>query len=53
MDLPADRSTRQLTVRLGQIGSIAKGASIGLIGALVVIAAIRFRPDEASGSTPR
>lgn len=34
---------------LGQIGSIAKGASIGLIGALVMIAAIRFRPEEASG----
>jgi Domain of Unknown Function (DUF1206) len=49
MDLPPHRSARQLTVRLGQIGSIAKGASIGQIGALVVIAAIRFRPEEASG----
>ena len=49
MNLPADRKTRDLTVRLGQVGFIAKGASIGLIGVLVVIAAIRFRPDESSG----
>jgi hypothetical protein len=49
MDLPPDRCARRLTVCLGQIGSIAKGASIGLIGALVVIAAIRFQPEEAFG----
>lgn len=49
MDLPADHKARDLTVRLGQIGFIAKGASIGLIGVLVVVAAIRFRPDESSG----
>lgn len=48
-DLPSDRSARQLPLRLHQVGSIAEGASIGSIGVLVVITAIRFRPDEASG----
>ncbi|MFC4948081.1 DUF1206 domain-containing protein [Pseudonocardia sp. GCM10023141] len=49
MALPSERGARRLIVRLGQIGSIAKGASIGLIGGFVVVAAIRFRPEEASG----
>ena len=35
--------------RTGQVGFIAKGLSVALIGILVVIAAIRFDPDEASG----
>lgn len=49
MDLPADRRAREVAERTGQVGFIAKGAAIGLIGVLVVVAAIRFRPDEASG----
>lgn len=49
MDLPSDHSARQVAVRTGQVGFIAKGLSIALIGALVVVAAVRFRPEEASG----
>jgi len=49
MDLPADRKAKQVAERTGQVGFIAKGFSIALIGLLVVIAAIRFDPAEASG----
>lgn len=49
MDLPSDRRARTVSERTGQIGFIAKGVSIALIGILVVVAAITFRPEEASG----
>ncbi len=49
MSLPSDQRARQVAERTGQVGFIAKGISIALIGVLVVVAAIRFRPDEASG----
>lgn len=49
MDVPSDRRVREVAERTGQIGFVAKGVSIGLIGVLVVVAAIRFRPEEASG----
>lgn len=49
MDAPADRRAREILERTGQVGSVAKGVSIGLIGVLVVVAAIRFRPEEATG----
>jgi hypothetical protein len=49
MDMPLDRRARRATVRTGQVGFIAKGVSVALIGALVVVAAVRFRPEEASG----
>jgi hypothetical protein len=49
MDLPSDRKAREVAVRTGQIGFVAKGVAIALIGLLVVIAALRFRPEEASG----
>jgi hypothetical protein len=49
MTLPADRTARATAVRVGQFGYIAKGITIALIGVLVVIAAVRFRPHEASG----
>jgi len=49
MDVPSDRRVRKVAERTGQIGFVAKGVSIGLIGVLVVVAAIRFRPEEASG----
>ncbi|WP_219416167.1 DUF1206 domain-containing protein [Pseudonocardia nigra] len=49
MDLPSDRTAREAAVRTGQVGFIAKGAAIALIGVLVVVAAIRFRPEEAAG----
>jgi hypothetical protein len=49
MDLPADQKARQVAERSGQVGFIAKGISVALIGLLVVVAAIRFQPDQASG----
>ncbi len=49
MSLPSDRSARTVALRTGQVGFVAKGVSICLIGVLVVVAAVRFRPDEATG----
>jgi hypothetical protein len=49
MTLPPDRAARAAAVRAGEFGYIAKGITIALIGVLVVIAAVRFRPQEASG----
>ena len=49
MDMPSDQKTRQAVERSGQVGFIAKGVSIGVIGVLVVIAAIRFDPAKAAG----
>jgi hypothetical protein len=49
MDLPSDEKARATAVRLGQVGFIAKGFSVVMIGGLLVTAAIRFRPEEANG----
>ena len=46
MNMPSDQKARQAVERTGQIGSIAKGVSIGVIGVLVVIAADPVRPGE-------
>jgi hypothetical protein len=47
MSLPSDRRARQVALRSGQIGFVGKGVAIGIVGVLVVIAAIRFEPQEA------
>ena len=52
MNEPSDRHARQVLERLGQVGSIAKAVSMGLIGVLVVVAAIRFDPSKANGLDP-
>lgn len=49
MSLPSDRNARQVAVRSGQVGFIAKGIAIGLIGGLVVAAAVQHSPDQAGG----
>jgi hypothetical protein len=49
MSLPSDRHAREVAVRTGQVGFVAKGVAIGIVGVLVVVAAVRFRPDEAAG----
>jgi hypothetical protein len=49
MSLPTDRNARVTAERTGQVGLVAKGVAVVLIGVLVVVAAVRFRPDEASG----
>lgn len=49
MDAPSDHRARTVLERVGQIGNVAKGIAIGLIGVLLIVAAIRFRPEEATG----
>jgi hypothetical protein len=49
MALPLDRKARVTAERTGQVGFIAKGLAVVLIGVLVVIAAVQYRPEEASG----
>ncbi|HEY0815962.1 MAG TPA: DUF1206 domain-containing protein [Pseudonocardia sp.] len=49
MSLPADQKERRVVERTGQVGFIAKGISIALIGVLVVVAAVQFDPAKASG----
>jgi Domain of Unknown Function (DUF1206) len=49
MSLPLDTQARVAVVRTGQVGFIAKGVSIAVIGVLVVVAAILFDPAKASG----
>jgi Domain of Unknown Function (DUF1206) len=49
MDMPSDQRAREVAERTGQVGFIAKGIATALVGLLVLIAAITFRPEEASG----
>lgn len=49
MDAPSDRRARTVLERVGQVGNIAKGVSIGLIGILLGVAALRHNPEEATG----
>lgn len=49
MNLPLDARARQVAVRTGQVGSVAKAVVTALVGVLVVLAAVRFRPEEANG----
>lgn len=52
MNTPSDQHARQVVERLGQVGSIAKAVALGLIGALVVVAAVSFDPSKANGLDP-
>ena len=52
MDLPSDRHVRAGVERLGQVGSVAKAVALGLIGVLVVVAAVQFDPAKANGLDP-
>jgi hypothetical protein len=45
----ASTHARTVNERTGQIGYIAKGVAIGVLGVLVVSAAIRFDPNQANG----
>ncbi|MCE0763967.1 DUF1206 domain-containing protein [Pseudonocardia kujensis] len=45
----ADPHARTLDVRAGQVGFIAKGFAIGVLGALIVAAAVTFDPAKANG----
>jgi hypothetical protein len=52
MDVPSDQHARQVVERLGQVGSIVKAVALGLIGVLVVVAAVQFDPAKANGLDP-
>lgn len=45
----ASASARKTTTRLGQIGYPALGVAYGIVGLLVVIAAVTYDPDKATG----
>ena len=49
MDLPSQKQARQTAIRTGQVGFVAKGTTIGLIGVLLTVAAVRFNPEQATG----
>jgi hypothetical protein len=49
MDLPSDQKARQVAIRTGQAGYIGRGIATGIVGVLVVLAAVRFNPGEAAG----
>jgi Domain of Unknown Function (DUF1206) len=49
MDLPSDQRARLVAERAGQVGFIARGVVTVIVGILVVVAAVRFRPEEANG----
>lgn len=44
-----DGGVRPGALRLGQIGYIAKGVALGIVGILFVLAAVTFDPDKAGG----
>jgi hypothetical protein len=45
----ASPTTRKTTIRLGQAGYIAQGVAWGIVGVLIVVAAIQHDPDKATG----
>lgn len=50
MDLErAAPAVRTLVERSGQLGSVAKGVAVGIIGVLVAIAGVARQPDKAEG----
>ncbi|MDN5931073.1 MAG: DUF1206 domain-containing protein [Pseudonocardia sp.] len=49
MDAPSDYRARTVLERVGQVGNIAKGIAIGLVGVLLAVAAIRFNPEQPIG----
>lgn len=49
MNLPLHPRARRTAVLTGQVGFVGRGFATVLVGVLVVVAAIRFRPEEANG----
>ena len=45
----ADRRARTLNERTGQVGFVAKGIAIGVLGVLIGVAALTFDPQKANG----
>ena len=42
-------TTRRVVVRLGIIGTVARGLVFALTGALVIDAAVKYQPSKAGG----
>jgi len=42
-------ATRRWALRLGQAGYSAKGVAFGIVGVLVIIAAVTYDPDKSRG----
>ena len=45
----ATAETRRLVTGLGQVGHVTVGAAYGVVGALLVVAAVRHDPEKATG----
>lgn len=45
----ADRRIRRLNARTGQVGFVAKGIAVGVLGILLGVAALTFDPRRANG----
>lgn len=45
----ASPAVRRLTIRLGQVGYPALGVAYGVVGALIVVAAVHVDPNKATG----
>ena len=43
------RSTRKTVVTLGRVGRVAHGVVFGIIGVLIIVAAVQYDPDQAKG----
>jgi Domain of Unknown Function (DUF1206) len=43
------RNARKAVVTLGRVGRIAQGVVFGIIGVLIVVAAVQYDPDQAKG----
>jgi hypothetical protein len=46
---PASATQRKAALRLGQVGYLALGVAYGLAGVLIVVAAVQFDPNKATG----
>jgi hypothetical protein len=43
------RSTRKTVITLGRVGRVAHGVVFGIIGVLIIVAAVQYDPDQAKG----
>jgi hypothetical protein len=42
-------TTRKAVITLGRVGRVAQGVVFGIIGVLIVVAAVQYDPDQAKG----
>jgi len=41
--------TRKAVITLGRVGRVAHGVVFGIIGVLIIVAAVQYDPDQAKG----